>query len=444
MTAGPGLYRRLGLGLTGAILSMWLAATVAAGFVLRHEMDEVFDSALQETAQRILPLAVRQVMDTDAGGGDPRMEAIRPHREYLTYLVRSPNGRILLRSHDADIRDFPGAPTVGFRDTDNHRIYGESVVSGSVVIEVAEPLEHRREAAMESLLTLLVPLPFLIPLSIVGIRLFLRSAMTPLDRLRAEIEDRGGGNLSPIAAPGLYTEMTSIRDSVNRLLDRLRRALDAERSFAASSAHELRTPIAGALAQTQRLIADAPTDAVRARGSAIEGALQRLAGLSEKLLQLAKADSGAALSERTQDLLTILGHVVDEFRRRGDDAPRLRFAAAPSHALAGRIDPDAFAILVRNLIENALRHSPPDTPVEIAISADGAVHVVNGGPTVPTSVLARIRQPFQRGLTDAQGSGLGLAIADRIARAAGATLDLHSPATGRDDGFEAILWIAPD
>ncbi|MGE4219459.1 MAG: ATP-binding protein [Alphaproteobacteria bacterium] len=437
MTAGPSLHRRLGLWLTAGILLMWLAATAAAGFVLRHEMDEVFDSALQETAQRLLPLAVRQVTDTDAGG-EARMEAILPHREYLTYLVRSPDGRVLLRSHDAETGHFPGPPSTGFRDTADHRIYGEKAVSGTVVIEVAEPLEHRREAAMESMLSLLVPLPFLIPASILAIWAFLRRAMRPLARLRAEIEDRGGGNLSPIAAPGLYAEMASIGESVNRLLDRLRRALDAERSFAASSAHELRTPIAGALAQTQRLVADAPTADVRDRGLAIEAALQRLARLSEKLLQLARAEGGVALAERVQDLYPILVHLVDEFQRRREDGGRLRFAASAG-PLQGRMDPDAFAVLVRNLIENALRHSPPGSAVDIRIADAGTVHVVNAGLPVPPATLARIRQPFQRGAAGVQGSGLGLAIADRIAQAAGATLDLHSPALGREDGFEAVL-----
>lgn len=439
MTAGPSLHRRLGLGLATAILTMWLAATAVAGFVLRHEMDEVFDSALQETAQRLLPLAVRQVIDTDAVGA-ARMETIQPHQEHLTYLVRNPEGRILLQSHDADPRNFPTAPAIGFHDTGTHRIYGESVVSGTVAIEVAEPLEHRREAALESLLTLLIPLPFLIPLSILGSWLFLRRAMQPLARLRAEIEDRGGGNLSPIAVPGLYREIAPMGDSVSRLLDRLRRALDAERSFAANSAHELRTPIAGALAQTQRLIAEAPTADVRERAGAIEAALQRLARLSEKLLQLARAEGGAALSDSVQNLRPVLLHLIEEFRRRSDDGWRLHLAE-PAGALSGRMDPDAFAVLVRNLIENALRHSPPGIPVDIRISTDGAIHVVNGGPTVPVAVLARIRAPFQRGLTDAQGSGLGLAIADRIAHAAGATLELHSPAIGQDDGFEVVLRL---
>ena len=99
---------------------------------------------------------------------------------------------------------------------------------------------------------------------------------------------------------------------MNQLLERLRRALEAERSFAATSAHELRTPVAAALAQAQRLIIETTDAAVRKRARDIEVALRRLSGLSEKLMQLARAEGGRLHGAEPVDTGTILRMIVDE------------------------------------------------------------------------------------------------------------------------------------
>lgn len=106
-----------------------------------------------------------------------------------------------------------------------------------------------------------------------------------------------------------------------------------------------------------------------------------------------------------------------------------------------RMDADVFAILVRNLVENALKHGDAKAPVEVSLSSDGVLSVVNGGPIVAADVLGRLTQPFVRGATSSDGTGLGLAIADSIAAGAGARLQLLSPATNRSDGFEARVYL---
>lgn len=434
------LQRRLGVGLALGVTVLWLVAMAAAGYVVRHELDEAFDSALQETAQRLLPLAVEDILEREDRTEGRRVTALGKHDEFLTYVVRDRAGAVLLQSHDADPAHFPKPPTAGFRDTATHRLYGEAAVSGTVVLEVAEPLKHRREAAFEAAVALFLPLLFLVPVSLLGVWWFVRRSMRPVLAFAAEIESRGDGDLSPVAAAALPTEIGPIADAVNRLMERLRRALAAERSFTANSAHELRTPIAATLAQTQRLIAEAPDGPVRERARQIEASLHRLARLSEKLLQLAKAEGGGLLSETPGDLAPVLAHVVDEFRRGADADARVRLTPAPAGALVSRLDPDAFAILMRNLIENALIHGRADAPVDVAASP-GVVRVANAGPVVGADVLARLKGRFERGATAAKGAGLGLAIAEAIASGAGARLDLLSPATGKDDGFEAVLHL---
>jgi two-component system OmpR family sensor kinase len=439
---GPrSLQHRLGVGLAIGVTGMWLVAMLVAGFIVRHELDEAFDSALQETAQRLLPLAVVDVMGREGTPGARHIAALREHKEFLTYLVRDREGRLLLRSHEAEPAVFPAKPSAGFRSTGTHRLYGEAAISGTIIIEVAEPLAHRWEAALESLAGLLAPLPVLIPLSLAGVWWFARRSMIPVLAFKAEIEVRGDGNLAPLAAQTLPAEIQPIAAAVNRLIDRLRRSLDAERSFAANSAHELRTPIAATLAQTQRLIAEAPEGPLRERARQIETALRGLARLSEKLMQLARAEGGGLLAETHQDLWPVLVHLLDEFRRDPENVARLRLDARGSMRLMSRVDTDAFAVLMRNLIENALMHGDATEAVVIGVEEPGILSVVNGGPAVPPTTLETLKARFARGRTHARGSGLGLAIAETIASGTGARLDLISPATGRATGFEAVLHL---
>lgn len=442
MRGGSSLQRRLGVGLAFGVTLMWLVATLAAGFVVRHELDEAFDSALQETAQRLLPLAVIGIIERDSDTARA-VSALGNHDEFLTYLVRDKSGRVLLHSHDADPEIFPALPSKGFRETASHRIYGEAAISGTIFIQVAEPLAHRRSAALEASVALFLPLLFLVPVSLFGVWIFVRRSMRPVLDLKEEIESRGGTDLSPLVAHALPAEIGPVADAVNRLMERVRRTLETERSFTANSAHEIRTPIAATLAQTQRLIAETPKGPLQERARRIEGSLHELTRLSEKLMQLAKAEGSALLSEQPQDLSAVLVHVIDEFRRKEESPERLRLLLPEGAGLTSHMDPDAFGVLMRNLIENALKHGEPGRPIEVSVADGNTIRVVNDGPVVPLEVLARLKERFERGVTRAKGAGLGLAIAEAIAAGSGGELQLRSPANGRHGGFEAIVRL-PD
>ncbi|SLN62801.1 sensor histidine kinase [Oceanibacterium hippocampi] len=440
MSERRSLQRRLALGLAFGVALLWLVAAIGAGLVVRHELDEALDSALQETAQRLLPLAVPAILERGMTGLPHEAIAMRAHREFLTYLVRDPAGRVLLKSHDADPAHFPAVPRAGFSTTATHRLYGEAGVSGTMILEVAEPLADRRRAIMEPLVPLLLPLLAFIPLSLGGVWWFVRHSLRPVAAFNAEVERRGGGDLTPVADDTLPAELRPIAEAINRLIARLGAAIEAERSFTANSAHEIRTPIAAALAQTQRLIAEVEPGPLGPRARRIERSLHDLATLSEKLLQLAKAEGVGLVREEPGDLAPVLAFLVDEMRRAENAGERLRVHKSDDQ-LVSRIDPDAFAILLRNLIENALKHGDPAAPVDIVVAAGGVLRVVNAGPVVPAAQLGRLKDRFERAGTGANGAGLGLAIAEAIAAGAGCRLELFSPAPGRDDGFEARLLL---
>lgn len=426
------MTRRLVLWLTAATILYWLAAAGLGAYVMREEFDEVFDTTLQHTAQRLLPL----LSEVDPQRTDALN--LKDQDEYLTYQLRDGEGRILLRSHDAPHAAFAAPLVPGFYDTPVYRIYTERAADGSAFLQVADPLDHRREAAREGAFTLILPMLLLAPLGILAIWLIVRHALAPIALLREEIGRRDGANLAPLMPGEIPSELRGIVASVDRLLERLRAALDAEREFTANSAHELRTPIAGALAQTQRLLAELPEGIARNRALQIERSLTSLGRLAEKLLQLARAEAGIGSGTEEVDLVPIVRLVVSDFQRSGQG--RLELAVPEGGTIRCRVDVDAFAIALRNLIENALIHGDVDT-VRVSLTPPGTVSVVNGGKNVPADKLRSMKQRFKRGETRSGGTGLGLAIADMLARQMGGRLELQSPASGRPDGFEARILV---
>ncbi len=431
------LQGRLALAIGSSVALVWLITAFLTAETIRHEINEVFDSALEETAQRILPLAVQELFEGAADGTALLITTLREHEEFLTYVVRDRSGRILLRSHDADVEIFPPFQEAGFFQTDRHIIYYDTALGGDFTIAVAEPLEHRNEAARETLMALGLPLFFLLPLTLVGIWLLLRLMLGPLRGFRDEVALRDGHDLTPVDTSCLPAEIKPIGEAVNALLERLQRTLEAERSFATNAAHELRTPVAGALAQIQRLQAEAGEDATRERARDIEASLKRLNRLSEKLMQMARAEGASLRVDSPYDLAQILRMVADDIAHADLDS-RLELDL-PDRPVMSHIDPDAFAIAVRNLLENALRHGDAGAPVRVSLQEDGALHVINGGPVVPAQELQSLTRRFARRDRSAEGSGLGLAIVQVIADGTGGRLELRSPATGRADGFEAVL-----
>jgi len=426
---------RLAIWLVLGVVFMWTASAVVTVNNMRREMGEVFDSALQETAQRLLPLAVMDIADRQEDGIARSVSTLHRHEEYFTYVVRNRQGRILLRSHAADDTIFPPFKKTGFVNSPTHRLYFDATLDGALTIAVAEPLGHREKVAREAFVGLAIPLAVLIPFSILAVWVLVQMSMRPLDEFRKGIEKRGSGDLAPVPVADLPKEMVPVADEVNHLLVRLRRTLEAERSFTSNSAHELRTPVAAALAQTQRLIAETKDAPTLDRAQKIEASLRRLARLSEKLMQLAKAEGGSLISATEHDLRPIVAMVIDELSTAGDTAHNIRFDK-PATAVKSHVDLDAFAILARNLIENAMKHGGKGDAVVVKLSPDGTFSVINSGAIVPPMDLNRLTRTFERGPTEADGTGLGLAIARTIAAGAGGRLVLKSPASGREDGFE--------
>jgi len=441
MTKNRSIIWPLMTALSGVMVAFWLGAIGLGIHVMRSEFDEVFDNALEETAERLLAIVEEgRIPDIQDGDQQERAPATPPTREYLIYHVRAADGHILFRSKDAPAEPFDVPLTVGFHDSEKYRFYTAAGTNGAIFLQAADKFSNRREAVRESAVTMLIPLAVLLPLSLLLMAWITGRAVHPINKLREAISEKNGGNLSPVETETTPRELKPIAQSVNLLLQRMRATIDAEREFATHSAHELRTPVAGALAQTQRLLAELPDGALKARARNIERALTKLGHTSEKLLQLARAEAGLGRTAVMTDIRHVLDLIIGDYRRNSATTQRLVYASS-TKPLMRAVDVDALGIVVSNLIENAVVHGEPGGRIRISVDDEGIIGIANDGPVLSPTDLKGLKLRFRRGATSAKGSGLGLAIADTIVRQMGGVLELQSPASGRVDGFEARILL---
>ncbi len=431
----------------------WAIAAALAAYVIHDELTESFDSGLRETVQGNLPLAVEFLMDRPANSKITHIPArtARPAspddngdadpEEYIIYQIRDASGRVLLRSDNALETPFAAPLIAGFWQDDTFRYYSEPTVGGSLYMQVAEPLAHRREATFESAMAILLPLFVLVPVLLVAIWFSVRGGMRPIYRFRQDLDRRGAGNMEAIAIGDLPSELAAMGQDVNLLLDRLRAAISAERAFASNSAHELRTPIASMLAQTQQLLTELPTQSPhRDRALLIEKSLGRLRRLSEKLLQWSRAESGLGKTDEVQELDPIIDMLIEDIHRSG----RFKNTIALTRQgppLQAPIDPDAFGICVGNLLENALVHGDPGVPVQVRVEGANRLIVENTCNPVPPDILAKLTRRFARHGNSPESSGLGLSIVVALIEQAGGAFSYTSPIPGQDTGFQAVLTL---
>jgi two-component system OmpR family sensor kinase len=451
---------RLAVWLSIAMLVFWLGGAAISTVVLRNELEQAFDETLRQSAFRLLPLANRDVRNTargrdpvprlgreddNRGSGKredrplPRGNEIAPQIESFTYVVFDRFGVVQLRAEDAPTL-LPVLPAAdGLLVVDGHRAFKSTDRRTGTGILVLETSNARDEALWGAIAGLLWPLAALLPLVGLGIWQAVRVALQPVKRLSRDVAQRSGTNLTPLDDDDQPAELAPIAREIEGLLGRLRAAMEAERTFAASSAHELRTPIAGALAQTQRLARELGDHVAAPRLKEVEHALRGLSDLSEKLLQLSRLEAGFARSDEMVELAPVLELVLRDFEAQSGTRGRVHFERRPGAELRQRINPDAFAIALRNLIQNALIHGAPQGPVHVEAGPGATVTVRNHGPIVTPDVLARLTERFARGATRAGGTGLGLAVVATIMQQVGGRLQLSSPVTGWSDGFEASL-----
>ena len=416
----PRLADRLARTLMLWVGGIWLACVLGATWYVDREINHNFDAEMIESAHRMLDIAVHELDRTSASGAlaGARLPLIASEPiiddDPVIFQLAEAGPRMLMRSREAPPAPFPVPLRTGFAETGPWRVYTVGHPGRPLWLHLADPLAERREARNSALLGLLIPLLAVLPLLALLLRRIARRELRVVQALEREIGRRSGSDLSPIGVDHLPAELQSVGEHVNRLLGRLERALDSERSLAANAAHELRTPLA----------------AVRLR---LQTALDQ---------NLSRAESAAAFARHRVDLVQLAATVAEEFWSAEPARRRLDLQIAETGVLPARGDVDSLAIALRNLVENALRYAG-DARVTIEVAAPCVLVVRDGGPGVPASTLETLRHRHVRQTGDAVGYGLGLSIVSTIADKHGARLELSSPPPGASRGFEARLTLAP-
>jgi len=438
------LTKSLVVGLT----LLWLLGVLASGVVLKRLIDEKSDDELQESAAILMSL-IRHTDDllvTAAVLGE--IKAPTTHgaaHDRFVYQIRDASGNVLLRSHNAPAAILDVSPQEGFVDAGDWRVATVADTASGRVLQLADPLAERHEALVTALLWLTVPLAVLLAFAVYIVFRASRTLVRQVQRTATAVSRQDPQALGMLPLDGVVTEMKPAVEATNRLMARLADALEAERSFTYNSAHELRTPIAAALAQAQLVAEMAKGTALQPKAEATVDSLRRLGRLAERLLALARAEGSAPLTDQWVDLAQVVALTADEFRHNVRLQGR-RLLVETSRARV-RGDLDAVGLALRNLVENALVHGAGGTTIRIACgqSARAAtIAVIDDGPGVAAGELPSLVKRFARGANArGSGAGLGLPIVDTLARRMGARLVLRSPAEGQSGGLEArLVWEA--
>lgn len=344
----------------------------------------------------------------------------------------------------------PGLPTIngpllGYADLRLQgrpwRVYGVETLDG--VIDVAQPLGVRDALARAAALRVVLPILVLLPLLAAAIAAVVGSSLAPLRRMALEVQRRDVHSLTPLPAGGLPEEIAPLVEQLNGLLRRLDDAFATQRSFIADAAHELRSPLTAVRLQLQ-LLDRAPDEGARGEARAALGAaVERAVHLVSQLLTLARnepQDARARELVRLSLMEPAAEAVADTHALATSRGVELSLVPADGNAMV-RGDREALRILVRNLIDNAVRYTPTGGHVAVRVAADGAaagaaagaavLQVDDTGPGIPAAERERAFDRFhRRSATAEEGCGLGLAIVQAIAQRHGASVTLSDAPGG--------------
>jgi len=441
----PRLADRLARTLMLWVGGVWLGCVVGATWYVDREINHNFDNEMIESAHRMVDIAVHDLDQASTGGKlDPDglpMLAKEPiiDDDPVIFQLADAGSRMLMRSREAPATLFAVPLRTGFAETGPWRVFTVAHPTRPLYLHLADALAERREARNGALLGLLVPLLAVLPLLALMLRRIARRELRVVQELEGEIARRSGSDLSPIALDHLPAELNSVGQHVNRLLGRLERALDTERSLAANAAHELRTPLAAVRLRLQTALDQGLS---RADVQAALDALATFGHRADKLLQLSRAESSGGFTRQSVDLVQLAATVAEEFWSSEAARRRLDLEIAESGVLPARGDVDSLAIALRNLVENALRYGG-DARVTIEVLAPCVLAVRNDGPAVPAATLETLRHRHVRHTRDAAGYGLGLSIVGTIVDKHDGHLELSSPPPGHELGFEARITLNP-
>ncbi|WEF33301.1 ATP-binding protein [Pseudoduganella chitinolytica] len=411
--------------LLAAITMAALAQAMIAYRSALHDADQIFDYHMQQMA-----LALRSGVPLANSVHGPSVD---PGNDDMVVQVWTPDGIQVFRSISR--AELPQRAVLGFSNVKakgtTYRVF--SVQTSNQTVQIAQDMAVRKRMAGALALRTVGPIAMMAPVLMLVVWWVVSGSLAPVARVRRQVASRQADDLSPVSESDLPDEVKPLVHELNLLFGRVRTAFDAQQHFVADAAHELRSPLAALKLQVLSLDR-ADDDAARAVAiGRLTAGIERATRLVEQLLVLARQEAAEAKLEPVSltDLARrTLGDMANAAATRSID---LGLHQADEADVKGQ--GDALLVLLRNLVDNALKYTPAGGTVDVSVragtnAAQGATLVVeDSGPGISPEERERVFNRFYRvpGST-ATGSGLGLAIIKAIAERHGATLTLDQSA----------------
>ena len=424
--ATTSIRRRLLAYLSGGLLALWLATALASAAVALHEINEIADSQMNQLARSLM-----QVPQAAAGSTADLPPVGGAESSNNGFAIWDKHGTLLLA--DRYGREIPFQTASGFH---NNRaawqgsawryLYLHDEHSGRTVA-VSQRLKERLSTLTNALWVQLTLTFLSLPLLLWLIARGIRRGLMPLDLLAGELAARNAQSLQPVSEQ-VPAETLPLVQSLNALLARVAESLAREQRFTADAAHELRSPLAALKVQAEVLAMSSDEAEQQHHLGNIHESIDRANRLTEQLLTLARLDPMQALPDAQPIDWQRSAHQalqsVNLQAREKRVQLKLECACGFGQVFPPLGNEVLLQLMLRNLLDNAIRYSPPNSHVTLTLDANG-LSVCDEGPGIAAEHLPRIRERFYRPPGQSQqGSGLGLSIVERIADLHGLRLDL--------------------
>jgi two-component system, OmpR family, sensor histidine kinase QseC len=423
----------------GAFIALWVAVAAWMLVNLRGEMQTALDERLAASARMVAGLASQFANEgAPASASAGLLDVVA--RDGLACEVSLIRGELSIRK----VARIGASPPMEDAATGySTRIYGGRLwrtyvlEQGGIRVATADRIDIREALLRDVALAAAVPFAVALVGSLLALWFGIGGGLAPLERMRKVLAGRRPGEDAPLPPMSVPREMRPLVDTIGSLLDRVRSTLERERRFTDDAAHELRTPLTGVKTHLQVLelsLRQCRLDTVAAAALAdANESVQRMQRTLEQLLLLARLDGdGQALGDDTSDPQIAAARAAREAEAACGEAGRVLLEA--SGTLPSVRIPEALLVsALRNLLDNALRIAPAQTPVLLRIEgreAQVSFSVLDEGPGLTEAECAIATQRFWRASHASPGSGLGLAITSGIATHYGGRLAL-TPRTPR-------------
>jgi two-component system sensor histidine kinase QseC len=405
----------------GFSMAVWLGAATITWYDASHEVDELLDGHL---AQAAALLSVQADGDDDDIADAPVLHRYAPRVGFQVFI----GGQLITRTTNvgkmpmAEVTD--GFSTVTLGQGERWRVFATYIAARGVQVFVGEKTESRQAILWAVMRSMLGPLFLALPLLALAGFWSVKRGLAPLRQLSIAVAKRAPNADVPLNTKDLPTELRPLAQALNTLFERIGRMVELERRFTADAAHELRTPIAAIRAQAQVALAAGEDDAQRTHAlqSTLEGC-DRASRLVDQLLTLARLETSMSATAVEVDITKVARHAVAQLAPSALARQQLLELHADT-AVLQQVDDALLSVLIRNLLDNALRYSPPGTDIRMEVSStDGSARLLveDGGPGMTDTQLQRLGERFYRVIgNDASGSGLGWSIIHRVVTAFGA------------------------